>query len=150
MGKMQAKDEAGRMEDMDVDTDKKKVGDFFGPGVFIHTDLNQIRFELIPYGRKTVATLMGGTQKRREVAMVKKVQRLTHASSNEMRRHFLDASISSENLDEACDKVYRSCDICTSSCRQRLSNKISLSQVNEAFNEVIKAEFMVVYIKESK
>lgn len=58
-----------------------------------------------------------------------------------------DASMLSKMMEEACDKVYGACDICAPRGRSHQSNNISLSNVNEAFNEEIQADYTVVYIK---
>lgn len=58
--------------------------------------------------------------------------------------------MSSKENEEACEKVFQSCEICVSSGRPCNSKKISLSHINEDFNEELQADFMVVYIKEKK
>lgn len=93
---------------------------------------------------------MSNVDGKREVATVRKMHRLTHATSDEMKMIFVDASRSSPKIRQACEKVFQACYICASSGRPRQSKKISISHVNEAFNEEFKADFMVVYIKEKK
>lgn len=111
---------------------------------------DRIWFEIVPNMGTTSASLMGNTVGRREVGMVKKVHRLTHATSEEMKRLFKDARMGNRKVCEACDKVYEACDICTSSGRPHNSKKISLTHVNEGFNEEVQADYTVVYIKGEK
>lgn len=92
---------------------------------------------------------MSGNQNLREVTSVKKRHRLTHSIADEMNKIYADAS-KSKKIEEACEKVFNACDICTSSGRPSHSNNISLSHINEAFNEELQEDFTMVYIREQK
>lgn len=67
-----------------------------------------------------------------------------------MMRLLQDAGYESDGLKGACDKVYNSCNICTSFKKSHKKKKVSLTNVNEAFNQELQAEFMVVYISNEK
>lgn len=77
--------------------------------------------------------------------MEKKMHRFTHATATEMKMLLRDSVHSGEDLTRACEKVYRTCDICASSERKGLKRKVSLSHVNAAFNVEVQADFLVVH-----
>lgn len=113
-----------------------------------HND--RIKLEIVPHNKTTSASLLGNVSNRREIAMVKKIHRLTHATDDEMKQLFKDGNMSNERINDACEKIHQACDICTSTGRPRNSKKISLSHVNEAFNEEIQVDYTVAYINEQK
>lgn len=60
-----------------------------------------------------------------------------------------DAGYTDPKIREACEKSYRACDICASSVLPGISKKVkkvSLTHVNQAFNEEMQADFCVVYV----
>lgn len=61
----------------------------------------------------------GGIQGQRDVETVKRVHRLTHVSSDDMKQIFSDESATSAKMEEACDKVLEAWDICASSGSSR-------------------------------
>ena len=100
----------------------------------------RIRFDIFPHARSTVASLLGAKYPRQEINTVKQVHQFTHASSNETRRLLDDANMTTAGVVKACEKVAQACEICASSGRPIDMKKVSLSHVNEAFNQEIQAD----------
>lgn len=90
---------------------------------------------------------MVSTTKRADLNMVKRLHRFTHATSDEMQRILSDGGRLTEVIENACDKVFQACDICTSTGAPKSRRKISLSHVNTAFNDEIQADFVTVNIR---
>lgn len=61
-----------------------------------------------------------------------------------------DAGISSSKTKDLHEKVSRACDICAQTGRPVPKKKISLTHVNQAFNESLQADFLVVYLGDRK
>lgn len=110
----------------------------------------RIRFEIAPHARSTSTSLLGSKTARQELNMVKRVHRFSHATSKEMQSLFKDANLDSQVIANACKKVHEACDICASTGRPKDKKKVSLTHVNEAFNNEIQADYVIVYIRDEK
>lgn len=110
----------------------------------------RLRLELVPHARSSVASMMSNVVKRPDLNLVKKVHRYTHMTAEEMREFFREAGILTDGLSEAADRVHAACDICTRTGIAVERRKISLTHVNEAFNEEVQADFVTVYIRGEK
>lgn len=58
---------------------------------------------LVPQRKAVACSLMENMKKRREINLVKKIHRSTHAPAEEMKALFNDARIATAKLDAACD-----------------------------------------------
>lgn len=96
------------------------------------------------YRNPAVRVLMAGSIKGRILTMVKKIHRYTHATEVERESIFSDARILHKDISAACTKVYKACEICLSTEEPKQRKKISLNQVNEAFNQELEADIIVV------
>lgn len=103
--------------------------------------------EIAHHPKLSVNSLMSSVDKHRTLNIVKKLHRFSHASSSDMACLLESAGYKDNNLKDICERVYNSCDICASSGRPSHMRKISVSHVNEAFNEELQADFLVAYIR---
>lgn len=83
---------------------------------------------------------------------LKEIHRFTQATYTytETKALLEDADKLEDELSHACNVTYSSCDICASTGLPASRKKIFLSHINEAFNESIQADFLVVYISSEK
>lgn len=85
-----------------------------------------------------------------DLNLIKNIHRFTHATFEE-RKHLLKHAVTFTNeLSEACDTVFDSYTICASSGRPKHKCYISLTHVNEAFNQEVQADFTLAYIGAEK
>ena len=91
-----------------------------------------------------------GNQQRAAQTLVRRVHRYTHAPVDDMIRIFDDAGI----LDRVTEGVIRNtaaaCPICAGTGRPAHTKKVSLTHVNQAFNEEIQLDFVFVDIHDEK
>lgn len=59
-----------------------------------------------------------------------------------------DAGILDDRLDDAITKVSEACEVCTKNGRPKPSRKVSVTHVDESFNEEIQLDFMFINLKE--
>lgn len=114
------------------------------------TGCERLRIEIVPHDRTTVLSLMWNIVKGPEIYLVKKIHRFTHAPAEEMKALFKDAGMATAKLDAACDKNFGACEIYVSSEEPKQRKKISLTHVNNAFNEDLTADFVIVHIRGEK
>lgn len=116
-------------------------------------DTNErLRVDLVPHRESTMTSLLGTTKHglRIDKNAIKKIHRFTHASADEMKSILKDADKLSPELSDACDMICNACDICASTGRPAHRKKVSISHVNEAFNQSMQADFLVVYVSQDK
>lgn len=106
--------------------------------------------DLAPSRYSTMGSLMQGIVRNKDLNIVKKVHRFTHASAQEMKSIFTDSVMLTPNISKACDKVHDSCDICASSGRPKIKKRVSLSHINEQFTQEVQADFTVAYAGSEK
>lgn len=63
-----------------------------------------------------------------------------------MKKLMKDAGMSDQKLYTVEDKVYQSCNICTSTGRPAITKNISLTHVNDEFSQEVQADFVSVRI----
>ena len=80
---------------------------------------------------------MGSKTSRQEINMVKRVNKFSHASSEEMQELFKNAQLNKSALGWACENLHDACDICGSTGRPKDRKKVSLTHVDESFNAEI-------------
>ncbi|PXF40233.1 hypothetical protein BWQ96_10056 [Gracilariopsis chorda] len=107
---------------------------------------DRLRIYIIPHHASTIHSLLGNADGEMDKNTMKKIHRFTHATSTEMKALLEDADKLNDNLSHMCDTIYEACDICASSGRPAPRKKISISHVNEAFNESVQTDFLVAYI----
>lgn len=120
---------------------------------YIATDVGdnkRARIMLLPHYNALAGSLLCSTYKGKESHIAKKLHRVSHAPKSEMITLLRDAGVENKKIFDHYDAAYDSCDICASSGRPRNKIKVSLKHVNEAFNETVQADYMVVYINEEK
>lgn len=115
------------------------------------TTANSVRIDVAPHLLATVGTLLGNihtTARRAPMAFCKRVHRYTHAHPTELRELCEDAGILDKNLDDLISQVSAACEICNKNGRPHPSRKVSLTHVNEAFNEEIQLDFLFIKHKD--
>lgn len=112
---------------------------------------SRIRVEIIARPKSCMTSLLGtriSKQARRvPKRFAKRIHRLTHAPKEQIKSICKHAGILHPQLEEAIDAVDTACDMCSSSDRSAASVKISLSHMNEAFNQGVQLEFAFECIK---
>lgn len=98
----------------------------------------------------TIKSLLDRTGRSIDKNSLKKIHGFTHATDSEMKSILEHAGLLSQEMSRACDVIHSACDICASTGRPATRKKVSLSHVNEAFNESVQADFLVVYIEGEK
>lgn len=129
-----------------IDKEPRKFFTYIGQD---QTGSERKRLEILPHDKSTVTTLMANIVSRYEINLAKKVHRYSHAHESEMINLFKNAGILTPPLALACRKVVDACDACKGSGRRGIKRKISLSHVNQAFNEEIQADFATVRFKDA-
>lgn len=104
------------------------------------------RLDIAPNKTTTISSLMSNIVKRKELNLAKRIHRFGHSSVSDMMDIMTDANLDTEKLRHACQKVYDACDICAASGRPKIKKKISLSHVNEGFNQEVQADFLYAVI----
>lgn len=105
----------------------------------------RIRVSVLPKPQERVSSLISATllhrTSRAPKVTAKRIHRLTHAPSEQIKAVFEQAGALTDGLSEAIDTVENACGICRSSGRPAASRKISLTHVNEAFNMELQLDF---------
>lgn len=117
---------------------------------YLVPDDNRLRLDIVPHPRSATRTLLGNihtTAKRTPLAFCKRVHRYTHATPDEIRRLCKDANMMTDELEQAIVKVFTACEICTKNGRPKPSRKVSLTHVNEEFNQELQMDFFYSEIK---
>lgn len=127
-----------------IDTEPRKFFTYIGQD---QTGSERRRLEIVPHGISTVTTLLANFVSRYDINLAKKVHRYSHGRESEMISLFQDAGILTEPLKMACKKVVDACDACKGSGRRGIKKKISLTHVNQAFNEEIQVDFATIRFK---
>ncbi|PXF40003.1 hypothetical protein BWQ96_10281 [Gracilariopsis chorda] len=81
---------------------------------------------------------------------LKKIHQFTNATATEMKAILKEAGNLMDALSQPCDAIHDACDVCASTGRPAHRKNVSLTQVSEAFNESVQADFLVVYIENVK
>lgn len=111
---------------------------------------DRLRIELLPHLKTQACNYMSKNTVGKEKVLETKIDRVTYASKNEYRQLLRAAGIRNEQLEMSHDRCVDNCDICTSSGRPHNKWKISISYINQAFNEKIQVDFLVAYICREK
>lgn len=115
---------------------------------------NRIRVEIIPRLSNYITSLASSTLhnriKRAPKLFAKRVHRLTHAPSEQIKGVCDDAGVLTQALETAIDNVGAACGICAQSGKPAPTNKISLTHVNERFNMEILMDFAFEEVRGSK
>lgn len=109
-------------------------------------DNPRIRLEITTHYGSTMMSMTASIGNRKGLNMVKKIHRFTHATADEMIDILKDAGRLTPDVKLNCERVYASCGICAKTGRPFIRRKVSLTHVNEAFNEELQADYVVVYI----
>lgn len=110
----------------------------------------RLRLDLAPHPTSVVQTLLGTTTAltgRSPKNFCKIVHRYTHATEHDMRELCKDADILDPALDAAIKAVCDACKVCAKNGLPKSSRKVSLSHVNEAFNQEIQIDFLFFCIE---
>lgn len=108
------------------------------------------RAELVTHQSATVETLMANEIGKYELNLVKKIHRFTHVTDEQMRVILSDAGRLTLEISKAFYKVIDLYPIRNINGRRLIHKKVSLSHLNEAFNQEILADYTVVYIHGEK
>lgn len=106
----------------------------------------RIRAELVRMPESYALTQTGKFMDR-PATIVKRLHRLTHAPAAEMQTILKDAGILTNEMRDIITNVTRNCEICVKSGPPKVSRKISISHVNEAFNIEVQMDFMYCFIR---
>ena len=85
--------------------------------------------------------------RRAPLVFAKQVHRLTHAVPDDIKSLCKDAGILNPRLSQAIDLVDDSCGICVQNGRPLPSRKISLTHVNQAFNQEVQVDFTYEHVR---
>lgn len=113
----------------------------------------RLRLDIAPHPRSVVRTLLGNIQttaQRTPMTFCKKIHRYTHATKDEMRTLCQDARMLDPELEQAIENVCDACEICAKNGEPKRSKKVSLTHVNEAFNQELQIDFIFVVIGDTK
>lgn len=108
----------------------------------------RLYLELVSHCKTTTHSLLARTGRNIELNGIKKIHRFTHASAKEMFNLLKDAKMTTALTQNYCKKISSACDICAQSGRPHPRKKISITHVNEAFNQSLQVDFLVVYLNE--
>lgn len=112
---------------------------------------NRLRVELCPAldisTDQTVGVLVANV---RASTLVKRFHRLTHATPEETKRFMREGGKLTEEVEREIIEVYRACELCCRSGQPAASRKISMTHVNQEFNEELQMNFTYVDIRDSK
>lgn len=120
---------------------------------YIIPEDSRLRLDIAPHPLSVKRTLLGNIHagvKRAPLVFCKRVHRYTHATPEEMRILCKDANMLDEALEQAIDKVFAACEICAKNGRPKSSRKVSLTHVNEAFNEEVQIDFFYIELRLTK
>lgn len=110
----------------------------------------RLRLILIPHCPTTAHSLLCRVGQNIGLNGIKNSHRFTHASAREMFNLLKDAKMTTASTQHYCQKVSSACDICAQSGRPYPKKKISITHVNEAFNQSLQVDFLVVYVNGKK
>lgn len=110
----------------------------------------RLRLELVPYLNSTVCSLMCNVKKHPSRNIVEKIHRFSYASSGEMQKFLPEARLAGSEVEKEIQAIYDSCLSCALSGRPFNRRKVSISHINEAFDENIQAYFTVIYVQKHK
>lgn len=114
---------------------------------------SRLRLDVAPHPLSVKRTLLGNihsSAKRAPLTLCKRIHRYTHATPEEMRVLCKDANMLDDALDEAIDKVFAACEVCAKNGRPKPSRKVSLTHVNEGFNEEVQIDFFYIDLRLTK
>lgn len=98
--------------------------------------------QVTPVKIASTRSLMSSSTNWDMTVLIKKIHMFKNSSDEEMIRILTDTEYDEEELIEPCRKVYRDCEICSSTGRPASKRKVSITHVNEAFNSSIQADFV--------
>lgn len=110
----------------------------------------KLKLDLEPYKSSKLAIFPANITSRPQINLAKKIHCYSHETSTEMKGLLADAGMMTMEMCEACDKVSRSCAVCAETDIPATYKKISLTNVNRAFNQSIQAYFVIIYLKGEK
>lgn len=120
---------------------------------YIVPDDSRLRLDIAPHPLSKVSTLLGNIQtsvKRTPLVFSKWIHRYTHATEAETLSLCKDAEILTPALESAIKEVCGACEVCAKNGRPKSSRKVSLTHVNQEFNQEIQVDFLFVYISGKK
>lgn len=97
-----------------------------------------------------VPSLLDNTEPQKQQRMntlAKRLHRLTHESSDELYRFCTQAGYDITNMKGALDDICNSCEVCAFSGLSSFSKQISISHINQAFNQEIQIDFTYCQIR---
>lgn len=113
---------------------------------------HRLRLEITPIPCATNA-LIGHARRRpdiRPATLAKRIHNITHAPASEAIRICKQAGWLNDEVEKAIEKVSRECETCARSGRPPPSKKLSLTHVNQDFNDEVQGDFTFVDIRGRK
>lgn len=114
------------------------------------SDSMRLRWDLAPHHNSTKTSRMARITKWHELNSGNNRHWFNYVDYNEMGTIFSDAGEWNAKSKLACENVLAACPISASTGRPAERRKVSITHVNEAFNEEVKANFLYVWIHEEK
>lgn len=111
---------------------------------------NRLRLEVIPQSTTSYRSLLSAHHDVDSTTLVAKMHRFSHAHSDDMKAILSDAGRLDEGAKRACEEVFKACPICATTGRPAQHRKVSLTHVNEEFNQELQADFTIAYIRGAK
>lgn len=113
----------------------------------------RLRLAISIQNETQLGTLMSKLEKlsrRSPIIFSRKIHRFTHAPTADVKAICKQAGILTDELEKAIDKVDKACEVCVRNGRPIPSKKISLTHINEAFNQEIQIDFTWCEIRGKK
>lgn len=110
----------------------------------------RLRVSMVPHQHSSVRSLLANGSARQDLNLVRRLHRYTHWNSHEMKQFLQDAGQLTAERSRICQKIQDECDVCASSGRPAIRNKISMTHINQQFNEEVQVDFTVAYIAGEK
>lgn len=126
------------------DSSPRFFGTYISPEGMSSNRDKRLRIAISMQSHTNLRSLMSNLHlksKRSPLLFSKQIHRFTHTRPLEVKTICEQAGILTSNLGEAIDKVDEACEVCVQSGRPIPSKKVSLTHVNEAFNEEIQLDF---------
>lgn len=120
---------------------------------YIILEDSRLRLDVAPHPRSIARTLLGNIQttaKRTPLTFCKRIHRYTHATEDEMTALCADSNMMDTELAKAIKAVCEACEVCAKNGAPKTSRKISLTHVNEAFNEELQVDFLFTMIRQTR
>ena len=113
----------------------------------------RLRLDIAPHPQSVVGTLLGNIQsshKRTPGIFRRRIHLYIHASEREMKELCRGAGMMTAELGKAIEEVCAACEVCAKNGAPKHSRKVSLTHVNEEFNEELQLDSLFPNIRRAR